>query len=165
MNRRELFAAGTGAMLAATPAYTGDLWKHPPGGAGKCRFASAADFGAVGDGHADDTAALQAALDATFGNGEEAGGRVLVIPPGAYVVTRTLAVDLTKRGKNQPTRQTVIRGHGAVLLSHIEDGSDVFEIASHATARYLLIEGLTVQGKGQEGNGISLDVNRERSYL
>jgi hypothetical protein len=165
MNRRELFAAGTGAMLAATPAYAGDLLRHPPAGGGKGSLVSVADFDAVGDGRTDDTRALQAALDATFNDADDSGGRVLVIPPGAYVVTKTLIVDLNRQGKKQPTRQSVVQGHGAVLLSEIEDGSDVFQIVSHATSRYLLIEGLTVQGRGREGNGLSLDVNRERSYL
>jgi hypothetical protein len=167
MNRRELFAAGTGALLAATPAYGSELWQPPTNSAGASRFISAADFGAAGDGVTDDTAALQAALAATFDSAasKDAGGRVLVIPPGAYRITRPLKVDLTRQGKRQPTRQTVIRGQGAVLLSSISDGSNVLEISSHATARYLLIDGLTIQGRGEEGHGLFLDCNREQSYI
>ncbi|HEY4343349.1 MAG TPA: right-handed parallel beta-helix repeat-containing protein [Parvibaculum sp.] len=166
MNRRELFAAGTGALIATTPAYASELLRPSAQGGKQSRMISASDFGAVGDGVADDTAALQAALTATFdGALKDKGGRVLVIPPGAYRVTRTLKVNLTKDGKRQPTRQTVICGQGAVLLSNITDGSDVFEIVSHATARYLLIDGLTIQGKGGEGHGLSLDCNREQSYI
>lgn len=41
------------------------------------------DYGAVGDGVADDTAALQSALD-------EANGRTIFIPTGVYKTTRTL---------------------------------------------------------------------------
>jgi hypothetical protein len=51
------------------------------------------------------------------------------------------------------------------LLSQIDDGSDVMQIESHATARFLLIDGLTVQGRGREGNGLTLNVDRERSYI
>lgn len=163
MNRRELFAVGTGALLAAAPAYAATAM--PPDGK-KERLISAADFGAVGDGQADDTAALQAALETLFsGAAKGDGGSVLLIPPGAYRITRTLAIRLTKQGKRQPTRQTVIRGQGAVLLSDISNGSNVLEIESHATSRYLLIDGLTVQGRGHEGHGLLLDCNREQSYI
>lgn len=163
MNRRELFAAGTGALIAATPAVA--QMKLPSGR--NTRMLSVTDFGAVGDGVTDDTDALQAALSATFHTDEKGnqGGRLLLIPPGAYVVSRTLKVSLQKNGRNQPIQQTSVRGHGAVLLSQIDDGSDVMEISSHATARFLLIDGLTVQGRGREGNGLTLDVDRERSYI
>lgn len=162
MNRRELFAAGAVTMLAADPAIAG-IERHGHGGdhAGG-KLLSAAEFGARGDGRADDTAALQAALDATFAR---EGGRVLVIPPGVYRVSRTLTVDFTREGGTNPTRQSVIRGHGAILKADMSGGGDVLVFTSHATTRYLLIDGLTVQGRGGEGNGIVLDCNRERSYI
>lgn len=163
MNRRELFVAGTSALIAAMPA-TAQARELPDR---NTRTLSVIDFGAVGDGETDDTSALQAALDATFRTDDKGnnGGRLLLIPPGAYVVRRSLKVSLKKRARNQPTQQTAIRGHGAILLSQINDGSDVLEIESHATARFLLIDGLTVQGRGHEGNGLTLDVDREQSYL
>lgn len=43
------------------------------------------DFGAVGDGVADDTAAIQAALDAA----EAAGGGIVWVPGGTYKLTRS----------------------------------------------------------------------------
>lgn len=48
------------------------------------------EFGAVGDGTTDDTAAIQAAIDAA--EASTAGGRV-VIPPAVHVVSSTLIVD------------------------------------------------------------------------
>src|SRR5215218_1552283 len=54
------------------------------------------DFGAVGDGRADDTAALQRALDALVGPGTATG---LYIPAGRYRITRTL--DLPRKGARQ----------------------------------------------------------------
>src|SRR5699024_7771978 len=45
------------------------------------------DFGAVGDGHHDDTAALQKAIEAA---GLKKGGGVLEIPAGNYRITHTL---------------------------------------------------------------------------
>jgi len=54
------------------------------------------DFGAVGDGAADDTAAFQRAV-------QEAAGKVIFIPPGRYVVTDIIEL----RASN-----TVLRGAG-----------------------------------------------------
>jgi hypothetical protein len=47
------------------------------------------DFGAVGDGKADDSAAIQTAIDAA----RAAGGRAIAyLPTGSYIITRTLQV-------------------------------------------------------------------------
>jgi hypothetical protein len=47
------------------------------------QYVSVKDFGAVGDGVADDTAAIQAAVDAVF----SAGGGTIYIPTGTYLVS------------------------------------------------------------------------------
>lgn len=46
------------------------------------------DFGAIGDGTSDDTAALQKALDAAGA----AGGGTVLVPPGRYLVSDTLSI-------------------------------------------------------------------------
>ena len=73
------------------------------------------DYGAVGDGITDDTAALRAALLAA----KVAGGGVVFMPAGTYVVTSTLAVN----GSN-----IVLRGAGvdATKLWITRALSDVF---------------------------------------
>ena len=43
------------------------------------------DFGALGDGTTDDTAAFQRAL-------QKAGGKTVLIPPGRYVITDILEI-------------------------------------------------------------------------
>lgn len=45
--------------------------------------ANVKDFGAVGDGTTDDTAAFQRAL-------QKAGGKTVLVPPGRYVITDIL---------------------------------------------------------------------------
>lgn len=61
-------------------------------------------FGAKGDGKADDTAALQRALD-------QGNTGLIWLPRGDYRITRGLVADLAKRGK------TAIRGAGARILN------------------------------------------------
>lgn len=64
-------------------------------------------FGAVGDGVADDAAALQRALDGTRGG--------IFLPPGDYRLSRGLTVRLDQRGR------TFIRSGGARLLNDSAD--------------------------------------------
>lgn len=163
MNRRDMLAAGGVAALLLssnrefTRAEAVPLPRFPGTG-----FLSAANFGAVGDGIADDTDALQNALDAALNN---APSSCLHIPPGRYVVTRTLRVDYTKTGSGNVVHPHGILARGATLQSRISNGDDVLRITSMATARFLLIEGLSVRGNRAEGHGLSLDCNREGAYL
>ena len=147
MNRREVFTAGAGAMLAATPAFA--VERRGAGAAPAGRMRSAADFGAVGDGQTDDTAALQSGLDATF---KDPDGGVLEIPAGIYRVSRTLTVS---RETNIVCESGII-GRGAVFASLIEDGTPVIEFESRAIVRFVRIEGLQIQGRGREGHGLSI---------
>jgi hypothetical protein len=156
MNRRDLFTGGGAAALllnsagaaAAMPASTG--------------FLSAADFGATGDGVTDDTGALQTALDAALNRREPT---FLHIPPGRYRVSRTLRVDYGPQTTGNVVHPHGILAHGAALVSAIADGSDILRFTSHATARFLLIEGLSIRGNRGEGNGLTVDCNREGAYL
>jgi hypothetical protein len=76
------------------------------------QFASVKDFGAVGDGDADDTVAIQTALNAAKGADGTAAGRWVVsqqfpsVPGGFYKVTDTLVID--------GTHGLVIYGDGAL---------------------------------------------------
>jgi hypothetical protein len=158
--RRTLLAASA-AAIAAVPALTAaqPAPQHRPDGRS---ILSAAAFGARGDGTTDDTAALQAALDAALGAG---GPGFLAIPPGTYKVTRPLRFATADGEKGNITRPHGVLAHGARLLSSIEGGGNVFEFISRSTVRFLLVEGLDIQGSGREGHGISLECEHGDHYL
>jgi hypothetical protein len=156
MDRRALLALG-GAFAVGSlgrPLHA----QTPATAAATSAMPNARDFGAKGDGKTDDTAALQAALDKCFGPG---GVGFLLIPPGTYVVSRTLRIAPTA----DITRQTGIIGHGARLASHIADGSNILEINSRSTFRFLILEGLDILGSGKDGHGIYAECEHNEQYL
>lgn len=145
LTRRGLLsAAGTAFAASAMPVAA---QAAPPA----TRTVSAAQFGIVGDGVADDTAALQKALDTVFAAGD-AG--LLIIPPGSYKITRTLRIEY----RTHMGHRNGIVANGARLLSAITDGSNVLEITSRAIVRFLLLEGLDIVGNNKEGHAIVLRV-------
>lgn len=157
--RRSL--VGAGLALAVLPAVAAAQSPGRPD-AGPRRMLSAASFGVVGDGAADDTAALQAALEAAFRPG---GAGFLAIPPGTYRITRTLRVATVDGPRGNVVHHSGISAHGARLKSEIADGGNVFEFISSATVRFLLIEGLDIAGSGREGHGIHLECEEWGKYL
>ena len=103
------------------------------------QYVSVKDFGAVGDGTTDDTAAIQAALDAVSGT-----GLTLLIPPSTsfYRITATL----------YPKSYTTISGYGAKIKN---SGATIFNmiwaLGAAGSANYLTdisIFGLTVDCNG-----------------
>ena len=124
ISRREALAA-SGAVAFFAAADAGAVTHTVEGKLGE--FVSVKDFGAVGDGVADDTAAIQAALNAAKGADKDAAGRSVFslyfpsLPGGFYRVTDTLVIDgthglvifgdgaLTQRGNHNAT----IRWHGS----------------------------------------------------
>ena len=107
------------------------------------QYISVKDFGAKGDGTTDDTAAIQAGLDAVSGT-----GLTLLIPPSSsfYRITATL----------YPGSYTTIWGYGAEIKN---SGTSIFNmiwvLGAAGSANYLTdvnIFGLTV-----DSNGTTLD--------
>ncbi|MPY69671.1 MAG: hypothetical protein GEU92_06265 [Alphaproteobacteria bacterium] len=159
MKRRELFR---GASALAVGAAAGAGFVASPSRASRAAARSAAEFGAVGDGRTDDTDALQAALDAVVA-GSNPG--ILTIPPGIYRVSRTLRIDLDRKRIGTITRFAGISAYGAQIRSSIRDGSDVLSIDSRTVARFLLIEGLEIRGRGAEGAGLALHCDGRGHYI
>ena len=125
----------------------------PSGGTGT--DVSVKDYGAVGDGVADDTAAIQAALDASHAS----GGGTVVIPNGTYLLS-----DAVRFYSNQH----IIGEPGAVLLQ--KDGTTGVAYSSESkgfcnlmrnyyngaggydATENVVIEGITFDGGTQEEN-------------
>jgi hypothetical protein len=163
MQRRGLMGVGAGLALAGLPAAASAQpqaqrpQQQPPR-----QMLSAATFGARGDGVADDTAALQAAINAAFAPD---GPAFLVIPPGTYRITRTLRFTTQRGEKGNITRNHGILAHGARLQSAITNGGNILEIVSESTVRFLLVEGLDISGNGREGHGVLVECEYQDHYL
>ena len=69
------------------------------------------DYGAAGDGVADDTAEIQAAIDAV----EASGGGIVYFPRGTYLITAGLIVDQQKVSlRGAGIGVTILKGSGAL---------------------------------------------------
>jgi hypothetical protein len=115
---------------------------------------SVRDFGALGDGKSDDTAAIQQAVDSGSGGVE--------FPKGSYRLTKTITVDLEKVGftslVSDGTAKIIMAGSGAAFHFVGNHGGtadpatlkpDVF-----ARQRMPLVRGLEITGDHAEADGI-----------
>jgi hypothetical protein len=104
---------------------------------------SVLDYGAVGDGVTDDTAAFQAGIDAVYA----AGGGVLNVPPASYLIDGQLAlksrVQLVGQG-----RPRILNNSDSGSLIYASGGSLGAEIALSAAATRHDIELETVSPHG-----------------
>jgi hypothetical protein len=107
-------------------------------------------FGAMGDGLADDTRALQAAIDslATVAAQNEAGGGTVSVPPGTYRLTRTLTLNhgVTLRGAGH--KATVLAADPNLVAPIVAfDREGVPPSADRVAVRDLLIRGSGAPGQ------------------
>jgi hypothetical protein len=144
------------ALLAATQSGQEQPGQKVASQPGKNRDSSQSvfDAGAVGDGQADDTAAIQKLIDAKVGS--------IRFPAGKYRITRTLVVDLDKIGF------TSFVADGTAVLVMAGPGPAIRFVGTHAgTAapssvkpevwqrqRMPVVEGLAIQGEHAEADGI-----------
>jgi hypothetical protein len=89
MARRLVVIALVSVRLAGAAVGRGDVFFALPHGP---VFRSVRDFGAVGDGRHDDTAAFQAALDYERGAQYEKRPALVYVPPGVYRLSDTLVL-------------------------------------------------------------------------
>lgn len=146
MDRRRFLAAGSGL---ATFAGAGALSAAPVSAAeAPTRTPTVFDFGAVGDGHADDSGAFSRALQHAA-----ASGVMVIVPAGTYAVAKTV----TYKSEGNVGRGWGLICEGATLLSRIEGDADVVSLASSHIVRYFkLIGSLSIVGNGRDGNGLHI---------
>lgn len=156
--RRDILAGWGGlALLAGARSSAASVTIDGP-----VKTVTATDFGAVGDGIADDTEAIRRTIDAALTSKDV---HVAVIPPGRYRITRSIRIETAGRPEGNITHQTGIHGVGATLISDISDGSPVLEILCQATLRFVLINGLQIRGNGSEGHGMYIRCVRRGTYF
>jgi hypothetical protein len=107
-------------------------------------YVSVKDFGAVGDGVADDTAAIQLALNTTT---------AVYVPPGSYKITSTL---------NVPNNTSLIgAGRGSTTLLHSFNG-DMMTLGDYANLSGLRFNG---QGGTYTGQGVVINNGNGRQSI
>jgi len=129
----------------------------------KDRFADVVnvkDFGAVGDGVADDTAAIQAALAVSGGKTVELGNRVYKIASTLNVPSNVCLQNGVLNGATMANGDTLIEISGTLGLStgmntvSNEAGTIVVSDATGISANnYLYLESTTIFGEGATTNG------------
>jgi hypothetical protein len=115
---------------------------------------SVKDFGAVGDGVADDTAALQLALNWAA----SAGGR-LFFPAGTYKITSALTLTMNAASDTSQNRVALIgAGSGCTEIAP-SAAFTALTVTSADTnfADYWTIQGLRFQGPGNTGLGLDVE--------
>lgn len=106
------------------------------------------DFGAIGDGVTDDSAAFSKALAFAAAN-----GRVVTVPSLTYAIAKPIVF----ASVGNAVAAWGLNCEGATLVSKITDGSDVMTLISGHTVRYFrLTGGLTIKGSGKDGNGVRI---------
>lgn len=91
---------------------------------------SVKDFGAVGDGITDDTAAIQRALTNTFASAETVNGAVagyrktIYFPAGQYRITSTLSIPPYCRLLGEGKRTTTVTGNFAAPIARLVDSNN-----------------------------------------
>ena len=148
MQRRSLLTVGCGAA-ATVPGMTlasrdGVALVTPLQHAGPTVF----DFGVVGDGATDDSAAINAALAWA-----EAEGAVVKMPAARYRVAAPLVLRTTRAHSEG---WWGLHGEGATIISKVT-GADVFTVDGLHVARYLWLGGFSIEGNDKlDGNGLVL---------
>jgi hypothetical protein len=125
-------------------------------------WVSVKDFGAVGDGVADDTAAIQAAIDAVFGGGGLQGGNIY-FPKGSYRVTSSIYQKPRVNFLGDGSRKSRIVW-GATNLSNYQKGVVYCVAGTDASPDFVFstcIEGLSIDAGGNAPVALAIRGHQE----
>jgi hypothetical protein len=143
MDRRQLLALGAVSAFGIA-----GLGHHAKSTAVSHTSPTVFDFGAVGDGTTDDSAAFSKALASAAANGQ-----MITVPAGTYAIANPITFSSTA----DVSRPWGLNGEGATLVSTIASGQDVISLTSNNCVRYFKILGaLAIVGNGAEGNGLHI---------
>lgn len=136
-NASRLFTGGNAGEVCVrdSTSATGASWLPPT-------FVNTALYGVVGDGTADDTAPIVAAIAAATA----AGGGLVVLPPGTFKTTAfTVPVNVILRG-----------GGPATILKPSSSVTTYLTLAAGATLEHLYIDGVNTTGCVGVSLGVSV---------
>jgi len=142
--RTAIAAAASGLMPDMAYAQTTGSFVGPLPGWRNVRT----DFGAVGDGRADDTAALQRALDAVAAG---SGSLALYLPAGRYRISRTLVLARKTSGEGKGIS---IQGEDPATTALVWDGPRGGTMLTYG-AWYSRLGRLTFDGRDRAGIGLA----------
>jgi Periplasmic copper-binding protein (NosD)/Pectate lyase superfamily protein len=160
---RTFFCVGLTALVITAAYLWGAQADEPPTGesvatrVGKKRgsFLTVLDFGAKGDGIADDAAAMQELIESQVGS--------IRFPAGTYRITKTLVVDLDKVGHTSfvadGSARLVMAGPGPAIRfvgTHLTGSADPGTVGANVWDRQRMptVEGLAIIGEHAEADGI-----------
>ncbi|MFC5531554.1 glycosyl hydrolase family 28-related protein [Cohnella yongneupensis] len=125
------------------------------GGATNTGTVNVKDYGAKGDGVADDTVAIRNAI----AYAESSGNLNVLFPGGTYKITDTI--------KLAGTTGLHLSGYGAIVKGYISDVKSVFELATTSAnwwkGRRTVIEGIRISSNSN-GTGIGIFVNQAQEW-
>ena len=133
---------------------------------------SVRDFGAVGDGITDDTAAVQRAIDQIYFGGFSLGQprlrRIINFPPGVYVLSNSIKLPSYTYLAGSGTGRTILRISGSSSpLMQLKDSSGQIDAAygtlQASTAQYINVRDMTLQHQGTYSI-LKLDTCNEISF-
>jgi hypothetical protein len=117
-------------------------------------WVSVKDFGAVGDGVADDTAAIEQAI---------ATANSVLFPPGTYRITHTIEIGTQKALIGEYPQSRWVNGGKSTIygaLADIGDGVPLFEAAATGSTQALTFQNLSfASDKAVDFNDLSLMTN------
>ena len=136
-----------GVLTAAGASFGGQDFKYKESGSATARLVqdkfreigiSVKDYGAVGDGNANDTTAIQAAINRVIA----LGGGVVFVPPGTYKINAALTASASTG--------LSIRGVGASasVINQVTSSTDAVQFSTST--------GLVIDGLGTTGGGVAL---------
>lgn len=105
------------------------------------------DYGAAGDGVADDMAEIQAAIDAA----EAAGGGIVYLPPGTYLATGTNRLTIDNHMvwlKGAGIGRSIIKLDDGISSANMTSASDLIKVEGYTVtnAEHVFISDLTIDG-------------------